>query len=359
MDSRLFHLLAAAAVALGFMPPEFASTARAADAPQEPDEPVREDAGVSRVVNGNVTSDWPATAALMEQGEAFCTGTLIRENVVLTAAHCLEFGAPAAVYFGDQPGVGGENVAVSFSIMHPSYAASDTGDAYFDIGLVFLDGTASPEPLPVANIPGDALLGASILYVGFGASQGTGGEGFKKEATARVTELEADVLVVQPDNGSACYGDSGGPVLHLTAGGTAEVVGVVSFGYTDDCMDLGGNTRTDMYVDWIAAEADGAVPPPGGDDDDGWTNGGDDDGGSAGGADADDWNDPADGWSDDESGDDCSFTDANGTVWNSEDCEASADGGRACSMGASSPSVSLLSLLFLLPLGLAVRRVRS
>ena len=351
MDSRLFHLLVpAAAVALGFMPPEFASTARAADAPQEPDEPVREDSGVSRVVNGNVTSDWPATAALMGQGETFCTGTLIRENVVLTAAHCLEFGDPEAVYFGDQPGVGGENVPVSFSIMHPSYAASDTGDAYFDIGLVFLDGAASPEPLPVSNIPGDALIGAPIVYVGFGAAQGTGGEGFKKEATAKVTELEADVLVVQPDTGSACYGDSGGPVLHLTAAGTAEVVGVVSFGYTDDCMDLGGNTRTDLYVDWIAAEADGALPPPGDDDDD-WNDGG----GAADGSDDDDWNDPADGWNDDEPGEDCSFTDADGTVWTSEDCEDSGDGGRACSMGASSSSASLL---FLLPLGLAVRRVR-
>ncbi len=322
---HLAHVLAPAsclALLVAFMPPEV----RAADGPEQQDEPEQESDRVSRVVNGALTSDYPATAALMDQGEAFCTGSLIRPNVVLTAAHCLEYGAPESVYFGDQPGVGGEVVPATSAEMHPSYTASESGDAYYDIGLVFLGEDASPPPLPVADISGEALIGAPIIYVGFGTAQGTGGEGFKKEATATVTELEADVLVVQPDNGSACYGDSGGPVLHLTAGGTPEIVGVVSFGYTDDCMDLGGNTRTDMYIDWIEAEAGGA-PPPGDDDDDGWTGAADDD----------------DGWTDDDDAPSNQFTD-------------DPDGGRACSLTAAAPPASLA---YLLPLGFVLRRRRS
>ncbi|GEM_PF-2536014 len=371
MDHRLAHVLAPAsalAILVAFMPPEL----QAADAPQEPDAPAEESSNVQRVVNGAVTSDHPATAALMEQGLPFCTGSLIRPNVILTAAHCLEYGPPDDVYFGDQPGVGGETVPATSALMHPSYTASESGDAYYDIGLVFLGEDASPAPFPVANISGEALIGAPIVYVGYGTAQGTGGEGFKKEATATVTELEADVLVVQPDNGSACYGDSGGPVLHMNSGGAPEIVGVVSFGYTDDCMDLGGNTRTDMYFDWINENA-GGEPPAGDDDDDGWSGDDDDAPGDdddwSGEGDDDDWNgegddaNPPGSWSDDDdapdgSFDDCSFTDQDGRVWTAEDCAdgADPDGGRACDL---SDSASPASLAYLLPLGLFVRRRRT
>ncbi len=223
---------------------------------EQPVHPDRPDRGPSRIVEGEVTTEWPATAALMDGSEPFCTGTLIEPNIVLTAGHCLEEGAPTEIYFGDGPGTAGTIVSVLGIRIHEDYGWDR------DIGLVYLDGDVPGiEPVSVDDTPAEDLIGQEIIYVGYGSTEGTGGEGLKKEATATVTDIDGDVLVVNPENGSACWGDSGGPLYRFGEGTEPVVAGVVSFGYTDDCMDLGGNTRTDVYVDWIAgAISDGADP---------------------------------------------------------------------------------------------------
>lgn len=220
------------------------ATPALADVPDEVDRP-------HRVVDGNLSSDWPATAALIFDGEAGCTGTLIDPAVVLTAAHCLDYGPPDSVYFGDAPGGDGEVVPVDRAVSHPSYVG-DEGD----VGLLFLAEDASPRPVPLDVQDAGRLSGEVITYVGFGDTQGSGGEGRKKEATARIVEVGDDILDVQPESGSACYGDSGGP-LYFREDGVVVLVGVVAFGYTDDCRDLGGNTRVDKYVPWIEEETGG------------------------------------------------------------------------------------------------------
>jgi secreted trypsin-like serine protease len=211
---------------------------------------------VHRIVNGDVTDAWPATVALLWDEEAGCTGTLIEPTVVLTAAHCLEEGDPDTVLFG--PALTGtvDRVGVGRAVMHPAYASTQGDEG--DIGLVFLNSAAPVRPAVLDVQDAGRLQGKTITYVGFGETQGTGGEGRKKEATATVVEVGADILDVQPDSGSACYGDSGGG-LYFRQDGVDRVVGVVSFGYTDDCMDLGGNTRTDKYLPWIGEQTGSAV----------------------------------------------------------------------------------------------------
>jgi len=220
----------------------------AAPLPMEPTDPSDDGQRVHRIVEGNTTDAWPATVALLWFDDAGCTGTLIAPDVVLTAAHCLEEGDPEEVLFGSSVTGDGERVPVARSVSHDSYASSQ-GDVG-DVGLVFLTRDAATRPAVLDVHDAGRLENQTITYVGFGDTQGTGGDGRKKEATATVVDVGDDILDVQPDSGSACYGDSGGG-LYFREEGVDRVVGVVSFGYTDDCMDLGGNTRTDKYLPWI------------------------------------------------------------------------------------------------------------
>jgi V8-like Glu-specific endopeptidase len=289
---------------------------------------------IDRIVQGELTNDFPATAALMGDGMAFCTGTLVAPRLVVTAAHCLEEGDPESIYFGSEPGSGGTVVGVQSSIGHPQYVES--GGYVGDIGVVVL--SESPfgvEPVPLSPRNADDLNGATITYVGYGDTQGTGGEGYKKKANGHITDLFDDVIEVQPEDGSACYGDSGGGVYHED-NGVLTVLGVVSFGYTDDCMDPGGNTRTDIYVDWIGQQGGGELPDPG----DGNASGDDDDNGD------DDGN---------------TYDDDDSVAGDDDDDDATYDprrDGAGCSIGGSSSAAGPLSLVLLLALGASMPRRR-
>ncbi len=225
------------------------------------------------VVGGAVTSDFQSTVALYWDGEFGCTGTIVAADRVMTAAHCLEGSSPPShIMIGDTLG-SGHMVPVRDGWMHPDYDFNAEFAA--DIAVLLLDEDVGAVVIPIDRTPAQQLINTQFIYAGFGDTQGTGGEGRRKAANAHVVELEGDVLVAEVDNGGACFGDSGGP-LYREVDGQLHVMGVVSFGYTDDCLDAGGNTRTDIYADWVltSTSGGGAVADSGGDNDvDGWDTG--------------------------------------------------------------------------------------
>ena len=42
-----------------------------------------------RIVGGNETENWPSIVAIYRDGEHVCGGTIIKEQWIVTAAHCL------------------------------------------------------------------------------------------------------------------------------------------------------------------------------------------------------------------------------------------------------------------------------
>ncbi len=229
------------------------------------------------IVNGSNEYGWQAVGALTVfyggygYAGSFCTATLIDEEWILTAAHCLTEHedmplAPDNVFFfvgtdarpswGDDPR-DGDLYAVDEFHIHPDYQGLMNTN---DIGLVHLsrpltDVTAFPfndEDLT------DALVGEGVFYAGFGVTNGANnaGGGIKRSTTLPIDSIYETYYAHSYDdsNSGVCFGDSGGPGL-LQIDGEWLVIGVNSAGDSegyDPCKQgYSIHTRTDHYSPWI------------------------------------------------------------------------------------------------------------
>lgn len=264
--------------------------------------------------NGEPTGDFPGVGALTVEGEAFCTGTLIDEFTVLTAAHCVDAihgYAGADVRFFTGPGATGPlegGIVIEDAEGHPDWNGSNA-----DMGVVYLTDPSDAPPVFVQvdeMIPGD-WEGRRVTLVGYGITgDGLDDSGLKMMTEVAIYAFDEDVFFHYTAGTNACFGDSGGPALH-EADGRWWVVGVLSavFGHKhidQVCVGGGGyQIRPDVYTDWLQEMAEYNVEA--GDDDDSGSAGDDDDTGSAG-----DDDDTGDGESLDEGGGGCQCTTAEG-----------------------------------------------
>src|SRR5262249_47390410 len=103
-----------------------------------------------------------AVVALMHHDHQFCTGTLVSQRVVVTAAHCVwpNLSIPddeVEVFFGPRTTGPGTRVAVARSLPHPDWDKSRIPN---DIGLIALKRIAPTSPI---QLPGFGLERQNVV----------------------------------------------------------------------------------------------------------------------------------------------------------------------------------------------------
>jgi hypothetical protein len=181
----------------------------------------------------------------------FCSGTLVAENVVLTAAHCVDFFTAEV----GEEGLGPDDLRVSFDVapdetstyyyaesivVHPDWLTAPAGRGnskhlYLappaeDIALVFLtedvSGVTPAEVADAGYLDGLDLTSETFTVVGYGTDAFVTGSAASPQAITIFDGVRSyrDVSVITthdafPDRfvkitQSVCFGDSGGPLFH-------------------------------------------------------------------------------------------------------------------------------------------------
>ncbi|MFP5518909.1 MAG: S1 family peptidase [Bdellovibrionia bacterium] len=198
--------------------------------------------------------------------QSICTGTLIAENMVLTAAHCIDVLQPETmlVYFGSDMRTATPLMQrdVAKVLVHPLYDGTKAEDMYDVAVLKFYDNLPQGyAPAKLLN-DGSKLTGARFTVAGYGLNWAWGikkGSGVLRKANLKLKRVQygaTEMILDQSLRKGICSGDSGGPA-YLEIDGELHVAGVASRGDSiplplmPDCFILSVYGRVDKHLQWI------------------------------------------------------------------------------------------------------------
>jgi secreted trypsin-like serine protease len=245
--ARTACTLAGVALALGAV----VAPAQAAQTPPPGADPV--------IIGGEQARDTQGAVRLFKEGDGRCTGTIIDEEWVLTAAHCVkdvddDDADEVSVKVGDVDQEKGEEVHAKEHGIHRNDDA--------DLALVNLEHPVEAEYAKLGNklLVGGLANRTAHIY-GWGAwCSWPIPEGLCQSRTLKTASVTIDdsrscedlkgghALCANFGDGISAGGDSGGPMFVRAMNGKTYQVGVSSSGDRDEHMEY---TNVMEYGDWI------------------------------------------------------------------------------------------------------------
>ena len=222
---------------------------------------------------------------LKAEGKTFCSGVIVSESIILTAAHCVDglelndlnsmevvFGNTMRMYPSTKRMVPPKKIKAIF--IHQSYENISSRDDLYnkpanDIALILLDKKVNYPFKPVKIVNSTQSIGSysHIVLAGFGVTGGLTSDdsgvlravdvfktSLKEEAKTielqgprldgkRIEEKNNGGYVYKEATGGSCKGDSGGPA-YISKGNKFELLGVTAFG---DSQRLAKNPNGPSY----------------------------------------------------------------------------------------------------------------
>ncbi|XP_063876161.1 trypsin-1-like [Scylla paramamosain] len=246
-----------------------------------------------RIVGGVETekNEYPWQVALVSRNgnRPFCGGSIISDQWILTAAHCVNSATPS----GDEVIIGEHDwteaaetsttkrLRISRAIRHPNYSSSTLNN---DLALLQLaERIVFPSNNKVAPVclpePDNLYEDVDAIVTGWGTLSSGGSQPKKlQEVTVptmtndqckatgyAASEISDNMICAGVSEGGkdSCQGDSGGPMVTLAESGKMKQIGVVSWGY--GCASArfpGVYTRVGNYVSWIRGNISGSTCSP-------------------------------------------------------------------------------------------------
>ena len=179
-------------------------------------------------------------------GGHFCGGALVREDWVVTAAHCVQGESPSGI----QVKIGLHNLNgtagsitrnVDQIIVHPQYSGWSLNNDYALLRLSSPVTNFEPIQLITENSHDNEPVMSTVM--GWGATQSGGwGSDVLLEVDVPIddscgnysnSEITNNMICAGDSNGGedSCQGDSGGPLIMTNDDGEYELIGIVSWGY--------------------------------------------------------------------------------------------------------------------------------
>ena len=175
----------------------------------------------------------------------FCGGSLVREDWVVTAAHCMqgESASNIMVKIGMHNingTTGSETRYVDQIITHPNYSSSSLNNDY---ALIHLSSPSTFEPIQLVTDGSHDEEPVMATVMGWGATYEGDWNGSNVLLEVDVpmddscgnigNQVTNNMICAGDSNGGedSCQGDSGGPLIMTNDDDEYELIGIVSWGY--------------------------------------------------------------------------------------------------------------------------------